>query len=366
MCYNIKYRMGDKMEVNIADFNDVNPMDRPLIKRYDRSLLGFMQINDENSVDIYALKLSYYDGKTRFVRVLCEHGTSAQIGDSKSKDTFFFERLFGKDGLFVKERRNDYIFLGGINKKKSVEVYPFSRFNIDTNSGKSMQELVDEMLKRNIYPGLSFEKDFDFDVVDNQFFFHTGTEDMNEVFKNGLRSRFGASGVNGFAQLTSTFYPADCILNSLHDSVKKYYNRSSSIGYKVFVLKIPYKYRGYKTANGDLYPPMPTHKLIDYSTGDSFIIPELIYGMYDTSTDKFYKNPYYNPNYNPNGLVYDQEVAQKFRDFFPGDPALDWYNFMESRQQIPYNQLKEIDEQQKTFADICSYYGIIYNPPFNF
>lgn len=103
---------------------------------------------------------------------------------------------------------------------------------------------------------------------------------------------------------------------------------------------------------------MPTHRMIDYETGDSFIIPEIIYGMYDATTDTLYLNPGYNLKYNPDGLSYDQEVANNLKFC-----SKQWYDFMESRIRIPYERLKKIDAREKTFKEVCRYYGIERDNP---
>ena len=64
-----------------------------------------------------------------------------------------------------------------------------------------------------------------------------------------------------------------------------------------------------------MYPPLPTNKMINYEKGDCIIIPEIIYGMYDSNSKTLYKNPNYNFQYNPNGLVYDQETANNIKGF---------------------------------------------------
>ena len=163
--------------------------------------------------------------------------TKSMLSDSEF-DNFLVKRLFGNDGLIIKERRNDYIYLGGIDKTDGK----ISRF-IKTADGRTMQQVIDNYLKMEVFPFLSFKNmSENFDVFNMDYFFHVGPEDMNDVFKNGLISQFGrtGNGINdiksGYASLTSTFWPVGCELNNLYDSVKQYGESTTSKGNHVFIL----------------------------------------------------------------------------------------------------------------------------------
>ncbi len=329
------------------DFNGVKYDDDKKITGYKRIKKDIIYFDEGLFLDFYIIRLFYPNDTYKDIRAYCEHETSSQLTNDEKK-LFFIKRLFGQNGLIVKERRNDYIFLGGINRAPNAKER-FSRFNISSN-GKTMQEIANERIQREIMPHLLRENlSEEWDVLNMDYYFHSGYEEKDEVFKNGLINRFFG---REFCSLESTFFKARgfyCEISNLYDSVRSYGNRR---GDKVYIIRIPRKYRGECDENGILYPPMPTHKMIEWDE-KSVIIPEIIYGVYDISSGIIYKNPYYNLNYNPNGLVYDQETADAVRQV---DET--WYEFMYSHRNIPFDELKKIDEKKKTFKKICEYYGI--------
>ena len=75
--------------------------------------------------------------------------------------------------------------------------------------------------------------------------------------------------------------------------------------------------------------------------------------MYDSYNDRFYKNPNYNVLYDPSGLVYDAETARKVMYNAP-----DLYDFMQSRAEVPYDELKKRDVSDPIIDQICQHYGI--------
>ena len=343
------------MELGYYNYSNVKYDDDTRIIRYERKKMGSDYLEEE-PIDFYIIGLYYSDGTYKEIRVYCEHDTSSKLGDEKEKEKFFIKRLFGKDGLIIKERRNDYIYLGGIAKDKK-EGYSYSRYNIFKN-GKTYQEAFDESIMRDIKSSLSFKNiSEEWDLINIDYYYHTGAEDMQDIFKNGMRSRFGSNGRKGFCHLESTFYHANSaftgVINNLYDSVRYYGDITTAIGDRVFIIKIPKIYRGKTDENGILYPPLPTHKMINYETGDCIIIPEIIYGMYDTKSGKLYKNPNYRTKYNPDGLVYDEAVAEKVQPINSG-----WYNFINQRREIPYDKLVKYDRKNDTFEQIRAYYGI--------
>lgn len=301
----------------------------------------------------YIIKFSYQDGTNKFIRVFCEPGISEMIGDDFRKKEFFINRLFGENGLIVKEGRNDYIYLGGL----SDDGRRITRFKKSIN-GKPMQDEFDKFFNEVIKPYLTIENSqFDYNPIDMVYHFHSGNEDMNDIFNNGLFSKYGTS-------FTSTFYPTHSnmytIINNLEGAARRYGEFTLGKGHKVFVTRIPIMYRGARKENGYHHPPMPTLKVLDSQNRECIIIPEIIYGMYDIDNAKFYKNPNYKPKYNPNGLTYDDEVIKAF-DMSDAAEASDMVNFMRSRESYNYVQLKPYDDQNGTFDKYCQYYGFSYN-----
>ena len=339
------------MEIKYGNFNGIRHDDYGNIIKFDRLNFGNYYI-DEESITLYVLRFYYKDGTERDIRLFCNTGTSEELRSAQEKESFFVKRLFGTDGLIVKEKRNDYVYLGGISRDNSNN-YKYSRFN-KTTQGIPMQQLVDDWLSKNVYPKLTFKSTNEkFDVINMSYLYHTGNEDMNEVFTNGLRSQFGNKGPLGFASLTSTFSNSGGLLNNLHDSVRNYGEQTHNLGNYVFILRIPDVYRGKTMNNGQLWPPLPTHKLVDSQTGDSYIIPELIYGMYDRTNGVLHKNPNYRPKYDPSGLIYDEETAKQIRDKFPV-----WFEFMENRKNKTFQELYKFDKAKCVYDEICQFYGI--------
>jgi hypothetical protein len=340
--------------------NGVQFDDDGKIVRYERVNEGIIS-EQEQLFDFYIIRLFYKDGTTKDIRAYCELGTSDNL-EHEEKNEFFYRQLFGKNGLIIKERRNDYLFLGGISKENDGQ--KFSINNKDQN-GKMLQRIIADRVEK-LWPKLSSRGDpKDFDLLDMDFYFHSGGEDINEVFQNGLRSRFGSGGIDGFCSLESTFHHVSgewCEYSRLYDCVKQYGDRA---GRYVYILKIRSIYRGSRvTKDGNLYPPMPTHRLIDYESGDSYITPEIIYGVYDTVTDEIYLNPNFNLKYNPEGLSYDQETYNNVIQSGAAN-ASKWREFMESRRTMTFPELVKKDRKSLNIVysinAICNKYGIKSN-----
>lgn len=190
------------MEKKYADLSGIRHDDIANIFDFERKSMENTSIGNED-FSLYIIRLMYKDGTHKDIRVCCELGTRDQLSDEELK-TFFVDRLFGDDGLIVKQQRNDFIFLGGINTDPSSNSR-YSRFN-KASDGREMQEVFDAGLS-DFFKKMSFQKrDEDWDLVDMNFYFHTGREDMMDTFKNGLRSRFGSGGRDGFCCLGSTLF----------------------------------------------------------------------------------------------------------------------------------------------------------------
>lgn len=341
----------------MQNLNNINPNDLSRIIGFIRGNFGMKVFNDI-PLEMYIIKFNYNDGTSKFIRVFCEYGTSQMLPDDRSKTEFFVNRLFGSNGLIVKEGRNDYIYLGGVydNGRRTT------RFN-RTNTGKTMQEAFDEYFKSNILPRLTLQSNpSDYDLIDLEYHFHTGREDMNEIFSNGLPCNFGHSFGPSF---TSIFYSANLnemsVMNNLADAARAYGNDTANKGSRVFITRVPKKYKGHKKPTGGFYPPMPTMKTIDALNNERFVIPEIIYGMYDMESGILYKNPNYNEKFNPNGLTYDHETIN---DIDKEGVAPDLVHFMIMRRDYNYDKLKSHDDKYGIFDQYCQYYGISVTPSY--
>lgn len=342
----------------MLNLSNINPNEQSRITGFTRRNFGMKVVNDI-PLEMYIIKFNYNDGTSKFIRVFCEYGTSQMLPDDRSKTEFFVNRLFGSNGLIVKEGRNDYIYLGGVydNGRRTT------RFN-RTNTGKTMQEEFDEYFKSSILPKLTLQSNpSDYDLIDMEYHFHTGKEDMNEIFSSGLFCNYGHSFGPSF---TSTFYPAELndlpLVNNLADAARAYGNDTAMKGSRIFITRVPKKYKGLKKTTGGVYPPMPTMKTLDASKNESLVIPEIIYGMYDLESGILYKNPNYNEKYNPNGLTYDHETINKIDT---EGIAPDLVHFMKMRRDYNYDQLKLHDDKHGIFDQYCQYYGISVNPTYD-
>lgn len=119
------------------------------INRNQIKQTGIEQLDSIDQYDMYILNFYLLNGETKQVRVFTEKNTFPQIGSNKWKKLrenqlgdiyeFFIGRLFGEDGLFKKEKRTDYIYLGGNFRKNDMLA---SRYIIQAN-GKRGQDNFD-------------------------------------------------------------------------------------------------------------------------------------------------------------------------------------------------------------------------------
>lgn len=88
-------------------------------------------INNKNGKplwDLYTLEMNYaYGDYVKKVRLITEHnGIDLKNTSPEVQRNFFITRLFGKEGLFEKQGREDFIFLGRLDYKE--DKYKPSRF----------------------------------------------------------------------------------------------------------------------------------------------------------------------------------------------------------------------------------------------
>ena len=105
--------------------------------------------------DMYYITIPIKDGEIKKIRLFCEKGT---IPDFKSDlfktykknykeelNYFFIQRLFGKNGLMLKQVRDDYIYLGG--EFLQNDNYLASRHMIQENGKTGQQNFNDNLFK---------------------------------------------------------------------------------------------------------------------------------------------------------------------------------------------------------------------------
>ena len=110
---------------------------------------------DLDKYDMYYINFQMKDGRTKTVKVFCEKDTFPDFQGEEFKKLqrvygvnitgdFFVKRLIGPNGLMAKEKREDYIYLGGELGKNG---YIANRYIIQSN-GKTGQQNFDDNLFR--------------------------------------------------------------------------------------------------------------------------------------------------------------------------------------------------------------------------
>lgn len=192
------------------------------------------------------------------------------------------------------------------------------------------------------------------------YFFHgTGVIDEKSFFDNGLVNYRGAD-------IKSTMWPysEEIMGDDLSEAVKGYAHKWGFAN--VVVVKMPFRIWEAWDRNGNPYIPLPIWRYDgekdNYGRKKATLIPQLIAGMYkhdlETGEESFVENPNYSTDINPNGLQYDEEQIQFFRDYIYGE----WAQFAYDRSKHTYDELLKSDLQTRPFDGLIDLYrqkGII-------
>ena len=105
--------------------------------------------------DMYYITIPIKDGEIKKIRLFCEKGTILEFQSDLFKtykknykeelNYFFIKRLFGKNGLMLKQVRDDYIYLGG--EFLQNDNYIASRHMIQENGKTGQQNFDDNLFK---------------------------------------------------------------------------------------------------------------------------------------------------------------------------------------------------------------------------
>ena len=105
--------------------------------------------------DMYYITIPIKDGEIKKIRLFCEKGTIPEFQSDLFKtykknykeelNYFFIKRLFGKNGLMLKQVRDDYIYLGG--EFLQNDNYIASRHMIQKNGKTGQQNFDDNLFK---------------------------------------------------------------------------------------------------------------------------------------------------------------------------------------------------------------------------
>lgn len=173
---------------------------------------------------------------------------------------------------------------------------------------------------------------------------------IKDIFKFGLINYRGTN-------ISSTMWPVKDVLSygKLAEALKQYCGTDWN---KVFIIKIPKRYLYPRVSNGKIFDtPLPIWKQTSSSDGYGRdmcqLAPELIYGVYRAENESITFNPDYSPVYDCSGMLYDQCQI----DYLLNGEAIAWYDYAVSRQNIPSDKLKEIDNINQTFEKAIQQYN---------
>ena len=132
-------------------------------------------------------------------------------------------------------------------------------------------------------------------------------------------------------------------------------------GNAVFVIRIPKDYLTPIIINGKMiYVPLPIWKRIETSSKDkvSILPPELIYGVYSKTEDKFKTNPNCSPVFDPTGMQYDKSQVKYFQD----NGQVYWQMFAEGRRHRTFDELVKKDEKLHPWNYALEIYSGHFSP----
>ena len=123
---------------------------------------------------------------------------------------------------------------------------------------------------------------------------------------------------------------------------------------KYCILKIPSYYFGFKKNEKEYTPCLPFVKTIfNYEQGESsYIIPELVLGVFNNKNKEYQENINYNPIINPNGLQFIDEQIYTMKNYCI--PLIADYAFY--RRYTLYKTLYEQDIKNQVFRESIIYY----------
>lgn len=122
------------------------------ISRNQIKQTSIQQLESIDQYDMYIIEFELLNGEKRKLRAFAEKNTFPEIGSNewnvlkqnRKGDiyTFFISRLLDEDGLLKKQKRNDYIYLGGDFRKNGK----IASRNMKQSNGKTGQENFDAKL----------------------------------------------------------------------------------------------------------------------------------------------------------------------------------------------------------------------------
>ena len=186
------------------------------------------------------------------------------------------------------------------------------------------------------------------DMFDNKYdyyFYKIENDKINEVLLNGIEIFSN--------QLTSDLKKVSISLNENNLLEKLRLIGNMNDDNKILIIKIPSYYMGWRHRNGVKESFVPLLKCFydkEIFGVRTFLIPELIYGIYDSG--KFTYNEQYNMFFDPSGLQYtDEQIGEMY--------GLRCYNLQKQafdRKMYNYDELKKYDTQGQIWVNTMKYY----------
>ena len=180
-------------------------------------------------------------------------------------------------------------------------------------------------------------------------------EIIESIFTEGLKDYYGTS-INSTMKEISYEDIKKCGLSELMKVHTEGEHKS------VFLIKIPKKYMALVLHRDNTIDfPVPLLKKTDERNKLNervyMLTPNLVQGVYNSTTDMFITNPNFCPVFNPNGLEYSDEQINNFWAI----NQIQWVKYAESRKKYSYEQLYSEDTRRKSFDDYINSYSKYFN-----
>ena len=182
-----------------------------------------------------------------------------------------------------------------------------------------------------------------FDNRFNYYFYGTNCDvDVMECFNNGI----DINNEKVFQHLYRSDIYGDDIDSYILNCVKRHnYD-------KVFVIKIPSYYVGWRHRDGKIEPFVP---FLISSEDKTFkkIVPCLIHGVYNSKSGNYLENEYYDSLYDPCGLHYSDEQLKIMYKF----GLYNEYKTAVQRNTKSFEILQKKDEEDNAWERITNHYS---------
>lgn len=174
---------------------------------------------------------------------------------------------------------------------------------------------------------------------------YTCLQSIEEIFQDGLLN-LESNNLDNFAIRVDN-------KEDLLQNINEYRDYCSN----VLIIKIP---REYIEVENNKVAPLPIWKILELYKRKYYLVNSLIYGVYQLKTNTVIYNSNYCPVYDPNGLHYD--FGEQTLPLFKKE-TMDKYHFMNNRPYGLFEELYEMDTQNKTFDASIEYYNSYFNIP---